>query len=94
MNDSYSSDKSGDSRAAAATVLGESPKSGGARLYAIKSSASKRPFPGKAAVSSYVTISVDAEGWLSYDSDIDREDAERVVDALLLMLVKARQASS
>ena len=86
MNDSCRMDKSCDSRAAVATVLKESSERSSARLYSIKSAVSRR--------SSYVTISVDAEGHLAYDSDVDPEHAERMVDALLLMLVKARQASS
>jgi hypothetical protein len=86
MNDSCRIGKSGDRRAAVAAVMSDSTTRASARLYDIKSAVSRR--------SSYVTISVDAAGHLNYDSEVDPEHAERMVDALLLMLVKARQASA
>lgn len=40
---------------------------------------------------SFVTISVDEEGHLEYDSRFEPSSADRIVDALLLMLIRARQ---
>ncbi|MHB9833858.1 hypothetical protein Q8F57_003365 [Paraburkholderia terrae] len=68
---------------------------GGARLYAIHTGGARRnDTRAKLRPLSYVNISVDAEGQLNYDSVMEPRHAERMVDALLLMLIKARQASA
>jgi len=42
--------------------------------------------------STQISIAIDAEGFLDYESHIRSEDADRVTDVLLLMIVRARQA--
>lgn len=41
---------------------------------------------------SYVSISVDADGRIDFDSEIFPENADQMTDVLLLLLIKAREA--
>lgn len=41
---------------------------------------------------SFVTINVDADGHIDFESEVVSEHAEQMTDALLMMLIKAREA--
>jgi hypothetical protein len=52
--------------------------------------AEERPSDARAA--SYVSISVDTDGHIDFESEVVPEHAEQMTDALLMMLIKAREA--
>ena len=41
---------------------------------------------------SYISISVDTEGHIDFESEVAPDHAEQMTDVLLLMLIKAREA--
>jgi hypothetical protein len=41
---------------------------------------------------SFVSISVDVEGHIDFESEVEPEHADKMTDVLLLMLLKAREA--
>lgn len=63
---------------------------GSGNLYAVRKSATA---PKSTSVAkTYVTISVDDEGHIDFESEVEPRYADRMTDVLLLMLLKAREA--
>lgn len=63
---------------------------GGSRLRVIKSAGPD--VEGGRASRSYVSISVDVDGHIDFESEVEPQYADRMTDVLLLVLLKAREA--
>lgn len=96
MNDFFTSEPSEDSRAAA-SVGPTNIKSGARRaptLYVVGSANPRRRKKKAIRASSHVMIAVNDDGFIEVESEFAPKDADRMVDVLLVMLVKARRAAS
>jgi hypothetical protein len=96
MTDSFTSEPPEDS-GPAASVGPTNIKSGARRaptLYVVGSAGPRQRKKKVMPASSHVMIAVNADGYIEVDSEFAPKDADRMVDALLVMLVKARRAAS
>ncbi|WP_213761778.1 hypothetical protein [Caballeronia sp. dw_19] len=96
MNDSFTSEPPEDSRATVFVGPMKKKESSGRApsLYIVSSDPPRKRKLKAIRVSSHVTIAVNVDGYMEFDSNFAPEDADRMVDALLVMLVKARRAAS
>jgi hypothetical protein len=96
MTDSFTSEPPEDSRPAAS--VGPTKIKSGAHsvptLYLVDSAGQRNRKKKVIQASSHVMIAVNADGFIEVDSEFAPKDADRMVDALLVMLVKARRAGS
>jgi hypothetical protein len=53
--------------------------------------AQRRPLDNR---STKIRVDIDADGFIDYEINVCREDADRVTDVLLMALLKAREARS
>jgi hypothetical protein len=89
MNDFAVSGTAGEARATSSAVTLDH-RADDSRLTAVKVD------PLRTALGrtgrSFVSISVDVEGHIDFESEVEPEHADKMTDVLLLMLLKAREA--
>lgn len=75
---------------AAAPTSGADGRSGANQLFVVGNSPSRAKLVHRAKT--YVSISVDTDGHIDFESEVEPEHADQMTDVLLLMLLKAREA--
>lgn len=90
MNNFAISGSGGEGRTGPSTTSGEDESARYGRLYAVGTANAR--VTAAVARRSYVSISVDADGHIDFESEVEPHDAEKMTDVLLLMLLKAREA--